>query len=328
MIAITGGGTGGHLAIVKAFKEELVKRDIGVVYIGSTNGQDREWFEKDKDFVKTYFLKSGGVVNKSGINKLLAVKNIIFLSLRAKSILKNHNIKGVISVGGYSAAPASFGAILNKTPLFIHEQNAHIGKLNQILKPFSKRLFCSFLPPYDPYPVREEFFKLQRVRKELKQVIFLGGSQGATQINEIAMNLAPKLNEKGIKIVHQTGKKDFIKVKEFYKQKNIKADVFDFSTNLAQKMAKSDLAISRSGASSVWELISNALPSILIPYPYAAQNHQEKNAIFAESKGVAKLYNKDIDIFSLPLEDMSKNCLKLAKRDGAKIIIDEILSSI
>ena len=159
-IAITGGGTGGHLKIAKVIKEELNKRGIKPIYIGSTSGADKEWFENDSGFEEKYFLHSGGVVDKKGLKKIVSLGTIIKLSFQAKKILKSHNIKAVFSVGGYSAAPASFAAVLTNTPLFIHEQNAHIGSLNKFLKPFSKRFFNTFLYN-EPYPVDEIFFKRQ-----------------------------------------------------------------------------------------------------------------------------------------------------------------------
>lgn len=157
-IAITGGGTGGHLKIAKVIKGELNKREIKPIYIGSTSGADKEWFEKDNGFSKKYFLTSSGVVNKKGLNKINSLINIFKLSLQAKKILKENNIKAVFSVGGYSAAPASFASIFSNIPLFIHEQNANIGSLNKLLKPFSKRFFSTFLYN-DPYPVEDIFFE-------------------------------------------------------------------------------------------------------------------------------------------------------------------------
>ncbi|WP_457562259.1 glycosyltransferase, partial [Caminibacter pacificus] len=129
---ITGGGTGGHLKIAKVIKEELNKKGIKPVYVGSTKGADKEWFAQDEGFSEKYFLDSSGVVNKKGLGKINSLSNIIKLSFEAKKIIKKHNVKAVFSVGGYSAAPASFGAIFSNTPLFIHEQNAHIGSLNKI----------------------------------------------------------------------------------------------------------------------------------------------------------------------------------------------------
>ncbi len=333
MIAITGGGTGGHLKIAKVIKEELNKKEIKPIYIGSTKGADREWFENDAGFEKCYFLNSEGVVNKKGIGKVSSLFNILKLSFEAKKILKKHNIKAVFSVGGYSAAPASFGAILSNIPLFIHEQNAHIGSLNKILKPFSKKFFNTFLYD-DPYPVEDIFFETARVRNELKTVIFLGGSQGAVAINDLAINIAEELDKRGIKIIHQTGKKDFQRVKNFYQSKGIDAEVFDFDKSLIEKIKKADFAISRAGASTLFELAANQIPTLFIPYPYAVGDHQYHNAKFLADKnaGFAIRQNKitpkkvlDI-IFDAKLTDISLNLSKINQKNGAKMIVDRILN--
>ena len=330
MIAITGGGTGGHLKIAKVIKDELNKKGIKPVYIGSTSGQDRKWFEEDEGFEKTYFLNSSGVVNKKGIKKINSFINILKLSIKAQQILKKHNIQKVFSVGGFSAAPASFAAILNRKELFIHEQNAHIGSLNRLLKPFSKRFFNTFLYN-DPYPVEDIFFKTARTRKKIKTVIFLGGSQGASFINDLALKLAPNLNKRGIKIIHQCGRRDYEKIKEFYTKKGIEADFFDFYNNLALKISKADLAISRAGASTLFELVANNLPAIYIPYPYAAGDHQYYNAKFLKDKNASFVFRQNeidentiMDILNLNLEEYSKNLAKINTKNGAKFIIENL----
>jgi UDP-N-acetylglucosamine--N-acetylmuramyl-(pentapeptide) pyrophosphoryl-undecaprenol N-acetylglucosamine transferase len=334
-IAITGGGTGGHLKIAKVIKDELNKREIKPIYIGSTSGADKEWFEKDNGFSKKYFLTSSGVVNKKGLNKINSLINIFKLSLQAKKILKENNIKAVFSVGGYSAAPASFAAILSNIPLFIHEQNAHTGSLNKLLKSFSKRFFSTFLYN-DPYPVEDIFFEKAKIRKKLKTVIFLGGSQGAVAINDLATQIAPVLKEKNIKIIHQTGKKDYERIKKFYEKNAINADVFDFSKNLVDKITKADFAISRAGASTLFELAANQIPTIFIPYPYAAGDHQYYNAKFLEEKNAGFVIRQNEItpqkvlniILNANLENISKNLAKINQKNGAKFIVDEIIKNI
>jgi len=330
MIAITGGGTGGHLKIAKIIKEELNKKGIYPIYIGSTLGQDREWFENDKGFREKYFLNSSGVVNQKGIKKISSLTNIIKLSFKAQHILKKHNIKKVFSVGGFSAAPASFAAIMLRKELFIHEQNATIGSLNKLLKPFSKKFFNTFLYN-DPYPVEEVFFNTARIRREIKTIIFLGGSQGASFINELAINIAKDLKKKGIKIIHQTGKRDYEKVKKFYKKENIEVDCFDFSLNLAEKLKNADLAISRAGASTLFELVANNLPAVFIPYPYATGDHQYYNAKFLEEKNASFVIrqnevNKEkiLKYLECNIEKLSKNLAKINNQNGAEYIIKQM----
>ncbi|MDO5045938.1 undecaprenyldiphospho-muramoylpentapeptide beta-N-acetylglucosaminyltransferase [Campylobacter sp.] len=336
MIVISGGGTGGHLAIAKSLNEELVARAEKTVFIGSINGQDRMWFENDENFSDKIFLPSKGVVNKRGFGKLASLLNIIKLSFKCRKILKNNRAKAVISVGGYSAAPAAIAAIISNTPLFIHEQNAITGKLNKILKPFARGFFSSYEKPKFDYPVASRFFQSARVRSELKSIIFLGGSQGAAAINSLALNLAPALKEKNINIIHQCGKNGFSELKNQYKRLGIEVDLFEFSKDIENKMNRADLAISRAGASTLWELCANNLPTIFIPYPYAAKNHQFYNAKFLVDRNLAKFcFQKDgkVDedeilalINSINLKEISSNLKDQINQNGAKKIIDQILS--
>jgi len=326
MIAITGGGTGGHLVIAKAIKEELNKRGIKPIFIGSTYGQDKAWFENDEGWEKTYFFETSGVVNKKGIKKLFSLTNILKYTLKTRQIFKKHKITKVFSVGGYSAAPASFGAILFKKDFYIHEQNAYMGKLNKLLTPYAKRVFNTF-KFNDPYPIRDEFFDNARVRKELKTIIFLGGSQGAKAINDFAFQVA-KMDK--FKIIHQTGSKDFQRCKEFYENNNFNVEYFDFSPNLIDKIVKADFAICRAGASTLFELTSNQLPALFIPYPYAAGNHQFYNAKYLVDKGLAYMRLEkelNINVFEeIKNVDIISNKLKeINHKDGSKIIVDEIL---
>ncbi len=338
MIAITGGGTGGHLAIAKAICEEYNKRGIRPIYIGSNNGQDRKWFEGYPGFSKTYFLQSSGVVNKKGLSKVLSLTNIIKQSFTCKKIFNEHKIDKVFSVGGYSAAPASFASILTKTPLFIHEQNAVLGKLNKLLKPFAKEVFGSYgnATFKTPYPISERFFSTARKREKIKTILFLGGSQGASSINSLSCDLAVDLKEMGLNIIHQCGEKDFQKLKEFYSSHDIEVDLFAFCDELHLKMQEADFAISRAGASSLWELVASNLPTLFIPFPYAAADHQYFNAKFFADIDLAFLFRQNeiekkkvLDIIkNANVDEISQNlALKIANK-GAKTIVDKMENEI
>ncbi|WP_096020668.1 undecaprenyldiphospho-muramoylpentapeptide beta-N-acetylglucosaminyltransferase [Campylobacter lanienae] len=335
MIAITGGGTGGHLAIAKAFANELNSRGIKAIFIGSSSGQDKMWFENSDIFEATYFLNSSGVVNKRGFGRLKSLINILNLAFKCKRIFKFHKISSVISVGGYSAAPAAFGAIIWGKKLYIHEQNAVIGRLNLILKPFAREFFSSYFEPKFDYPVDEKFFKISRIRKNLNTILFLGGSQGANFINNLALNLAKDLDKNGIKIIHQCGQKDYETIVEKYKELNIKAEIFAFSKDIDLFMSRADFCISRAGASTIWELCAASLPTLFIPFPYAANNHQFYNAKFLNDQNAAMVLKEDeIDnknllniIYNLNLEDISQKLINLLNKNGSKVIIDRILEN-
>lgn len=333
IIALTGGGTGGHLTIVRCLLKSAIKKNIECIYIGSQNGQDRNWFENENAFKEKFFLSSRGVVNQSKLGKISSLIHTLKLSKECKQIFKNYNIKAIFSVGGYSAAPASFAALFSHLPLFIHEQNSKSGSLNTLLKPFAKGFFSAFEKEVTPYPVADKFFKHARVREELKSIIFLGGSQGARFINDLALNLAPKLAQKGINIIHQCGKNDLEKCQKAYENLNIKAELFDFSPNLEKKMAKADLAISRAGASTLFELCANTLPCIFIPFVYATKNHQYFNAQFLKEQKLCEIFTQKYAnadnifnaLFNINLKDISLGLKNTVQENGADIMLDKAL---
>ena len=295
-VVITGGGTGGHLKVADAFIEEFHSRGVPVIFIGSSNGLDKDWFENDNRLSKAFFLDTRGVVNKGFFGKIASLFNIFVKANRCLNIFDNHNVQAVISVGGYSAAAASFAGILKfGCKFYIHEQNSRMGKLNQITSKFAKEVFSSFDENslVKDYPVSSEFFDNARVRSEVKTVAFFGGSQGAVAINDFALKVAPKLKSLGIEIIHQTGKKDFLRVEEEYKKIGIEADVFGFSKEIPMKMAKADFAVSRAGASTLFEMCANSLPAYFVPYKYAAGDHQYYNAKDLVDKGIAFMARED-----------------------------------
>lgn len=453
-LLITGGGTGGHLAIAQALAEELAKRkgqndNLGeVVYVGSISGQDKQWFgcgnlsagihlanvstplhcgahlgaphsqgenicqsdtsptsiveinkvaknantansdranTKATDFSEksifsaTYFLPTSGVVDKRGIAKILSLLHHLKSLKTIRAIFAKHDIKAVISVGGFSAAPASIGAIVFGKPLFIHEQNAIKGRLNALLSPFARRVFSSFGKRRVPYPIKSQAREKARVRTEIKTIAFIGGSQGARTINHLAISLATTLLSLGFRIIHQCGQNELESTKAKYTEigigtctqkeadsKENKLELFGFSTDILSHLESADICIGRAGASSVWENAALGLPMIYVPYPYAASNHQVHNAEFFASKGFGlvlvesknntsqkdaqekaqKEAQKQAEIEAMKdrileyiasfgssegknaLESISKSLISLAKQDGAKLIVDEILGEL
>ncbi|TLD84091.1 UDP-N-acetylglucosamine--N-acetylmuramyl-(pentapeptide) pyrophosphoryl-undecaprenol N-acetylglucosamine transferase [Helicobacter sp. MIT 11-5569] len=325
-VVITGGGTGGHLSVAKAFLYAFSARGYSCIFIGSSSGQDKAYFEKEEKFAQKWFLETSGVVNKRGIGFLKALWQQGRAFKKAYGIIKEFKPDFVLSVGGYSAAPAAFGASALRIPLIIHEQNAAIGRLNRILKPKAKIFFSSYLEssPIKFYPVMEVFFTKARVRSAVKTLLFMGGSQGARAINNFALSSLNVLKERGIKVFHQCGNKDLVRVVSEYANEGLKVGilkeslkvwqdstesqiidrvefvelgefsgvdvvVFGFSKMMAEIYALCDFAVCRAGASSLWELCANGLPALFVPYPYAASNHQYYNAKFIEEKGLGFL---------------------------------------
>ncbi len=336
-VVVTGGGTGGHLKVAKAFVEEFHKRGIPVIFIGSKNGQDEAWFKDDRKVKKAFFLDTKGVVNKNLWGKIKSLFQILKETNRCMDIFDKAEVGTVISVGGFSAAPATFASILSMgCDLFIHEQNSKMGKLNELTSRFAKEIFSSYLPTslVKDYPVSSEFFDNARVRERINAIIFLGGSQGAVAINNFALSVASKLDSLGIKIIHQTGRVDYERVKKEYEKLNINADVFDFTPDIAKKMSQADFAISRSGASTLWELSANSLPAMFVPFPHAAQDHQYYNAKFLKDKGlcfICREKNLSVEvldkILSSDISSMSKGLIDSIGCDAIESIVDIIVEN-
>jgi UDP-N-acetylglucosamine--N-acetylmuramyl-(pentapeptide) pyrophosphoryl-undecaprenol N-acetylglucosamine transferase len=321
---MTGGGTGGHLTIIKAVKEHL--QDVKLIYIGSTKGQDQAWFKDDEQFESAYFLETQGVVNQGLLGKFKSIAMLIKATIQARGILKETKAKVVFCVGGFSAAPTSFAAITLGIPLVIHEQNAAIGSLNKLLRSRAKAFISSYENEslISAYPIKNEYFEKSRIREKIKTIMFLGGSQGAKAINELALKLAPILKEKNIRITHQAGERNIEEVQKSYKDIGIEAEVFGFTKELSSYMQKADFAIARSGASTLWELSAMACPTLYIPYPYAAGDHQFYNAKFLVEQNVAWIMReseldveKVIELLDEDMQEKSEKLQGMIEKNGA-----------
>jgi UDP-N-acetylglucosamine--N-acetylmuramyl-(pentapeptide) pyrophosphoryl-undecaprenol N-acetylglucosamine transferase len=219
----------------------------------------------------------------------------------------------------------------------MHEQNAVEGRLNSLLKPFAKR----FISAYDKdsfikgYPVKEIYYKDSRVRKSLENIIFLGGSHGAKAINDLALSVAVELKDRGIKIIHQAGEKDFDRVQKEYKIKGVEVELYSFTKDLASLIQRADLAVSRAGASTLWEATANGLPAFYVPYPYAAGDHQYYNARFIVENELGWCEREDedlkaklLEILDEPLEEKSKKLMEYSNSDVADKMIEDVQESI
>jgi UDP-N-acetylglucosamine--N-acetylmuramyl-(pentapeptide) pyrophosphoryl-undecaprenol N-acetylglucosamine transferase len=323
-ILMTGGGTGGHLAIIKALKEELQGERL--IYVGSTRGQDRAWFGEDSDFEHSYFLESRGVVNQGFLGKFVSLFKILLASWHVRSIIKEHRVKVVFSVGGFSSAPAVFASKLTRTPLVIHEQNASIGSLNRLFKPLAHTFISSYEPssPIKEYPIKKIFFQKAFVRKRVKTILFLGGSQGAKGINELALSLAPRLKAQGIEILHQAGTVHHEAIKRAYEALGVAVELYGFVDDMPSLMERADIAIARAGASTLWELSASGIPTLYIPYPYASGDHQYHNAQFLVKKRLAWVMREEqmelervMEIVQEDLSSVSRGLMEQVQSGGS-----------
>lgn len=300
---IAGGGTGGHLFPGIAVAEAFMEREVGneVLFIGTERGIEARVLATGKFPLRMIpaLPIQGRSVSRKG-KALLALPRSIGEALK---ILKEFQPQMVLGVGGYASGPGVLAAALLGVKRAIHEQNVIPGTTNRILKSFSQRIFVSFEETKRYFPGRRTVVTGNPIRKEIARCALLrergdrftlfifGGSAGAHRINEAMVEALNGLQDlkPSLRFIHQTGKEDFHFVSKGYEEKGFEAEVAPFIDEMARCYQRADLVICRSGASTIAELAVCAKASILIPYPYAAHQHQLINAQKLVDWGAAKM---------------------------------------
>lgn len=301
-VVITGGGTGGHVFPALAIAEELRKRKISVLYVGTEHGMESK-FVSEKGF-PFYTVSTGAIKNQTLIKKLLTVLQLAKGVVWSLGFLLREKPNLTIGVGGYVSAPICIASFLLRIPVFLQEQNASVGIANRCLGKLATKIFLGFKEAeaaFNPKkcivsgnPLRSDFFSgaISAYNPSSLHLLILGGSQGAKAINEAVMELAPLLVERfpTIRVTHQTGQSDFARVSEHYKKMTAgQFDVKPFIQNMVEAYNKASLVVCRAGALTVSELIQVGRPALFIPYPRRGQNDQTANAHFVEEAGGARV---------------------------------------
>jgi UDP-N-acetylglucosamine--N-acetylmuramyl-(pentapeptide) pyrophosphoryl-undecaprenol N-acetylglucosamine transferase len=301
-VLIAGGGTGGHVFPGVALAEEVVTRhpDNEVIFVGTARGLEASAVPAAG--FKIELIDVAGLKGK-GLGKLLGA---LFLLPRAFfqsiAILRRYKPDVVVGVGGYASGPVVLAAWFMRIPTCLIEQNALPGFTNRSLGHFVKAAFTAF-------PEAERFFAKKKVHMlgnpirrtlmenymrpstphEKPKLLVFGGSQGAHALNMRVVEALPHLADlrEKIEITHQTGAKDREQVEKGYQAVGFKPDVRDFITDMSSAYATADLVVCRAGATTLAELTVCKKPSILVPFPAAADNHQVVNARSMEAGGAA-----------------------------------------
>jgi len=306
-LLLTGGGTGGHLfpavATAQAFQQKAP--DTEVLFIGTRRKVDTRSLAAYGFASRT--IVSFGLKGKRlpALLKALAVLPVSYL--QARKIIREFQPDILLGVGGYVTGPVILAAKHLGIPVVIHEQNSIPGLANRKIARFADKI-CLSLPGsgnmfpenkivYTGNPVRRAILELAAVERcggrMVQTLVILGGSQGAVGVNRLVMDAVASLRTEelqNMRIIHQTGEADFAKVKEFYANKECQAEVQPFFSAMNEVYRDADLLISRAGATTLSEIAVLGLPAILIPYPFAADNHQEKNAGYYVDGGGAECY--------------------------------------
>ncbi len=367
-ILFTGGGTGGHLfpliAIIRELKE-MGPSNLEIRFIGPEDNFSNELLKSENIQVKR--IMSGKIRRHSGL--LGYFQNIIDMAIRVPiGVIKSFyyifflSPDLIFSKGGHGSVPAIIAGKLLQVPIFLHESDVTPGLANKKINKFALEIFSSF-PKTEYFPPEKLIFVGNPIRKELleppsegelkrnldlksdKPTIFIiGGSQGSERINDLIMQILPQLLDK-FEVIHQCGLRNFKDMQlqaEFLVSENTRESyhLFAFMNESQIKSAyiMSDIIVSRSGAGSIFEIASFGKPSVLVPIPESAQNHQAKNAYAYSDLGAALVMEEDnltphfflqklIGLMNSPktMKSMSRKAKEFSKPRAARIIAEYIV---
>ncbi|MEL6160148.1 MAG: undecaprenyldiphospho-muramoylpentapeptide beta-N-acetylglucosaminyltransferase [Cyanobacteria bacterium J06627_32] len=346
-LLIAASGTGGHLFPAIATAQQLTQQsscDYTIEWLGVP---DRLETTLVPESYPLHIVKMGGAQGRLGLSTLKLLVRFANSTAKVRQLLKRGQFQGVFTTGGYIAAPAIIAARSLGLPAILHESNALPGKVTRWLSPWCTAVALGFedaaqhLHKADTVvvgtPVRSQFLDAVQsanqvslpdidIPAEAPLIVVVGGSQGAVAVNQMVRAAAPAWLEAGNWIVHLTGQSD------------LDADSFShphyvhrpFYSDMAALFQRANLAISRAGAGTLIELAITATPSILIPYPYAAEDHQTYNARAFVSVGAAQLHQQSdlsaerlqhlvSDLLSHPeqMQAMSAAASRLSTTDSA-----------
>jgi len=303
-IIIAGGGTGGHIFPGVAIAEEFGKRGTkSVLFVGSGKKLEMDILgDRGYDYRA---IRVEGFKGKGPRKVLDALGKLPGSMWESYRIIKDFRPHLVIGVGGYASGPVVLVAHLLGIKTAVAEQNAMPGLANRILGKFVDRIFLTYgeskkwFPKENATvtgnPVRSDFVRGVRAEKEKGReefdLLVFGGSQGAHAINRAVMGAFTYLHDekRHLRIIHQTGPDDFEEVEDFYRRYGVKAAVSAFIRDMAPAFREADLVICRAGATTLAELTVMGRAAVLIPFPFAVDDHQKKNALELLKAGAAVL---------------------------------------
>jgi UDP-N-acetylglucosamine--N-acetylmuramyl-(pentapeptide) pyrophosphoryl-undecaprenol N-acetylglucosamine transferase len=306
-VAIACGGTGGHLFPGLAVAEVLKSRGHEVLLLISEKQIDTIAVGNRKEF-SVEKIPSVGLTNMFSTQLYSFFAKFVSGLIACLRIYRSFMPEAVLGMGGFTSTGPILAGRMHGLPTFIHESNAIPGKANRLNALLSNEVLLGFeecsryfpkksveitgTPIRDSLkaPVnREQALKNLRLKKGLRTILVMGGSQGAHGINEAVVRTLRRFAERDVQFIHLTGRDDENYVYDCYKREGIPAFVSAFYSRMEEVYTMSDFAIARSGAASLTELSFFGLPSILIPYPFAAENHQFLNAEIFAKHGVAEV---------------------------------------
>lgn len=342
-VLLMAGGTGGHVFPALAVADELRQRGIQVAWLGTQKGIEADVVPKAG--IDISFIDVAGLRGKGALGWLLAPFKLLHALWQAIGVLKKLRPSVVLGMGGFVTGPGGVAAWLLRRPLVIHEQNAIAGMTNKLLVPFTTRVLEAFPGTikspktiHTGNPVRTVIGAQPKpwiaAENQTIHLLVVGGSLGAKALNEVVPQALAQLSkEQRPQVWHQTGKKNIDETLKLYKTLNIEAKVEPFIERMGDAYAWADLVLCRAGALTIAELAIAGAPSILVPYPYAVDDHQTSNAKYLVDNGAAVLVQqRDLTVsrllellaqLDLPkLKQMASAAKKLALPEATQKVAD------
>lgn len=320
-VILAGGGTGGHIFPGIALALEFKRRDpdCQLLFVGTTKGLENKILPKyGFPFAA---IRARGLIRAGWAGKLRALGLLPASLLDALTIVRSFKPQLVIGLGGYASGPVVGAAFLSGIKTTILEQNVVPGLTNKLLSRLTRTVFISFPESSQAFPKGRAVFTGNPIRAEIANLsqsqknggefnlLVLGGSRGATSLNkaltEALDHLAPQRDK--FRITHQTGWQEAESIDQSYRQKGFQAMVVPFIDDMSQAYSRADLVVTRAGATTIAEVSCAGIPALLVPYPYAAQDHQRRNAKSLVEKGAAVM----IEPSQLGGEALAQNVLEL-----------------
>jgi UDP-N-acetylglucosamine--N-acetylmuramyl-(pentapeptide) pyrophosphoryl-undecaprenol N-acetylglucosamine transferase len=319
--------------------------DIKVSFVGTQKGIEARVLPREGFELKT--ILSAGLLGKKSLSRWISWVKLPIGTAQSMLFLINKRPSLVVGVGGYASGPLVLSAWLLRVPILIHEQNSFPGLTNKWLGRIADKVAVSFKESSKFFPrdkvevtgnmIREEFCQpreeFPKAPQGLFRLLVLGGSQGAHSINISMIEALQSLTSKkgNIHITHQTGESDHQMVQREYENSGLSHDVRPFIDDVAEQYRKASLVICRAGATTLAEVTACGKVSVLIPYPHAAHNHQEKNARLLDAANAGELVlDKELSGERIAqsilramedpqrMQEMEDNSYKLGKRNATE----------
>lgn len=310
LILLAAGGTGGHMFPAEALAEELLRRGLIPALVTDRRGQA---YGGTLGSIDIHRIRAGGIAGRNVVGLVRGVLKLAYGTVEAFLLVRRLRPAVVVGFGGYASVPPLAAAIVTGIPTAIHEQNAVLGRANRLLAQRVSQLATSFETvsalPADArvvntgMPVRPGILSVGSVPYRAiasdgpVRILVLGGSQGARILSEVVpagLRLLPEAVRARIEIAQQCRPEDLPLVTRAYEGSGIRAELQSFFQDVPDRLAASHLVIARAGASTVSELTAAGRPAILVPYPYATDDHQTANAHAVAETGGAWLMPQDV----------------------------------